>query len=135
MDYVLGNKKIKIPNTDIEKFMSVLGLTKEDAIQLWLDDNDYTKNEEQEALDKKAKDSKITSTIHKASGIDKTIKKTQKERCKKENPTKEKVISETAKLLQSFAENVKIENVTKLITFEMNGEHFEFDLKQKRKKK
>ncbi len=115
--------------------MKVLKLTKEEAIQMWLEDEGYLQNEEQEYLEQKAKQNRITATIHKASAIDKTKKKTQKERCRKENPVKEMVISEIAKLLPNFAENVEILNKGKLISFSIGEEKFELDLKQKRKVK
>ena len=54
---------------------------------------------------------------------------------RKENPTKEKVIAETAEMLRQFADNVQILNVGKLISFELDGKKFEFDLKQKREPK
>ena len=62
-------------------------------------------------------------------------KKTQKERVRKENPTKEMVIREIAALLPKFAEDIEILNVGKLISFRIGEEKYEIDLKQKRKPK
>lgn len=135
MTYNLNGKNIRIPDADIERSMKSLELTKEEAIQMWLEDEGYLENEEQEALEKKAKESRITATIHQASATDKVVKKTQKERCRKENPTKEMVIREIAALLPNFAENVEILNVGKLISFSIGEEKYEIDLKQKRKPK
>ena len=46
MLYKINEKKsINIPDEEIEKSMKILELTKEEAIQMWLDDNDYTTNE------------------------------------------------------------------------------------------
>ena len=64
-----------------------------------------------------------------------THKKTQKERVRKENPTKEMVIREIAALLPKFAEDIEILNVGKLISFRIGEEKYEIDLKQKRKPK
>ena len=72
-------------------------------------------------------------TIHDAKAI--TPVKTQRERVKKENPTKEKIIAEIAKLLVEFAENVTVVNDSKIIEFSMGDEEFKLDLTQKRKKK
>ena len=62
-------------------------------------------------------------------------KKTQKERVKKENPTKEMIIQEIAKILPNFATDVNIENAGKIITFTVGNDNFKLDLTQKRKPK
>lgn len=135
MTYKLKNgKTVRIPDAEIENSMKSLELTREEAIQMWLEDEGYEENEEQEALEKKAKDARITATIHQASAAD-AKKKTQKERCRKENPTKEMVIREIAALLPKFAENIEVLNVGKLISFSIGDEKYEIDLKQKRKPK
>lgn len=134
MKYNLNGKNINIPDADIERSMKSLELTKEEAIQMWLEDEGYLENEEQEALEKKAKDNRITATIHQASAKD-PRKKTQKERVRKENPTKEMVIREIAALLPKFAEDIEVLNVGKLISFRIGEEKYEIDLKQKRKPK
>lgn len=126
---------MRIPDDELAHNMKVLELSKEEAIQMWLEDEGYLDNEEQEALEKKAKDSRITAKIHKASSVDKTQKKTQKERVRKENPTKEMIIREIASLLPNFAENIEILNPGKLISFSIGTEKYEIDLKQKRKPK
>lgn len=134
MRYTLENgKTVNIPDKEIEMAMSNLDLTREDAIQMWLEDEGYLENEEQENLCQKAKDNRVTATVHQAKA-DKP-KKTQKERVKKENPTKEKVIAETAKMLEGLAVNVEITNKTKLISFELDGNKYEFNLIEKRKPK
>jgi len=134
MKYDLNGKKINIPDADIERSMKSLDLTKEEAIQMWLEDEGYLENEEQEELEKKAKENRITATIHQASAKD-FRKKTQKERVRKENPTKEMVIREIAALLPNFAEDIEVLNVGKLISFRIGEEKYEIDLKQKRKPK
>ncbi len=135
MNYVLPTgKNVRIPDGEISKFMSNHGISKEDAIQMWLEDEGYLENEEQEALCQKAKENRITATIHEASAKD-PRKKTQRERVKKEDPTKEMIIAEIAKILPNFAENVKIENAGKLITFSMGGDNFKIDLIRQRAKK
>lgn len=134
MKYNLNGKNINIPDADIERSMKSLELTKEEAIQMWLEDEGYLENEEQEKLERKAKENRITATIHQASAKD-PRKKTQKERVRKENPTKEMVIREIAALLPKFAEDIEVLNVGKLISFRIGEEKYEIDLKQKRKPK
>ena len=52
MRYTLPNgKNVNIPDEEIKKSMKALDLTKEDAIQMWLEDNDYEVNEELEELE------------------------------------------------------------------------------------
>lgn len=135
IEWTLENqKKIKIPKQEIENSMKLLELTREDAIQMYLEDEGYLENEEQEELDKKAKASKITATIHQASAVD-VRKKTQRERVRKENPTKEMVIREISAILPNFAENIEVLNPGKLISFSIGSEKYEINLIQKRKPK
>lgn len=134
MVYNFNGRKIRIPDTEIEHSMKTLKMTKEEAIQLWLEDEGYLDNEEQEALEKKAKDNRITATIHQAQAVN-AKQKTTRERTRKENPTKEMVIREIAAILPNFAENIQILNIGKLISFTIGDETYEIDLKQKRKPK
>lgn len=134
MVYNFNGRKIRIPDTEIERSMKTLKMTKEEAIQLWLEDEGYLDNEEQKALEKKAKDNRITATIHQAQAADAKQKMTR-ERTRKENPTKEMVIREIAAILPNFAENIQILNIGKLISFTIGDETYEIDLKQKRKPK
>lgn len=133
MIYNLNNKEIKIPDEDIVTLMKSLDLTKEEAIETWLDDNDYTVNEEVERLTKKAKDNRIMATIHEAKSDKPRAKRVVE---KKEDVVKEDIIKRTAEMLAAIAENVKITNVSKIIEFDMpNGDHFKFDLVRQRKTK
>lgn len=132
--YELNGKKIKIPNEDIERSMKNWGISKEEAIQMWLEDEEYLENEEQEALCQKAKENRITATIHEATAKDPKAK-TQKERTRREDPTKEMIIAEIAKILPDFAENVKVENIGKLITFTIGEDSYKLDLIKQRKAK
>lgn len=133
MRYTLeSGKTVTIPNDDIERSMKMLKISKDEAIKVWLEDEGYLINEEQEALTKKAKENRITATIHEARTY---TKKTQKERVRKENPTKAMVIAEIAAILPKFAENIQILNENKLISFTIGEDTFEIDLRQKRKPK
>ena len=134
MVYNLNGKNIKIPDEEIKKNMEILDLSQEEAIQLYLEDEGYLENEEQENLCKKAKDSGIMSTIHGAKS-DKPKAKVERER--KENPTKERIIAEIGKFLCQLdgISSVNITNIGKIIEFECENKHFKLDLIQKREKK
>ena len=131
MRMTINGKNINIPEAEIESNMKLVD-TREEAIQIWLEDNGYAVNEEQEALCRKAKNNRITATIHDAKDID--IPK-KREVTRKENPTKEMIISEVAALLNGLAENVTIENAAKIITFTLDGNSYKLDLIQRRAKK
>ena len=75
MKYNFNDKEINIPDGDIKKLMSSLDIPKDEAIEVWLDDHDYTDNEEAEAMTKKAKE--VGRRYEKS---DKERKKTVRER-------------------------------------------------------
>ena len=135
MVYEFNGKKIRIPDGDILRLKSTMKISAEEAVKIWLEDEGILHNEEQENLCKKAKDSGIMRTIHGASAKTAETTPTQRERVKKENPTKGKIIAEIAKLLTEYADNVNVTNPEKLIEFTMNGNDYKLDLTQKRKKK
>ena len=127
----IGGKGIHIPQKEIDNLMKTLELTEQEAIQTWLDDNDYTTNEVVEELTKKAKDNK-TTLINKARANVEN-KKTTRER--KENPTKALIIAEIFNKLAEIEgiSQLKVENKEKLVTFSLNGNEYKIDLIQKRK--
>ena len=55
MKYNFNGKVLNIPDAEIEKNMKALEISRDEAIEMWLDDNDYIENEEAEALTEKAK--------------------------------------------------------------------------------
>lgn len=132
MQYLLNDKKIRIPDDELNHYMKSMGLSKDEAIQVWLEDEGYIDNEEQNALEKKAKDNRITATIHQAKSF---TQKTQRERVKKEDPTKAEIIKATAEMLKSMATNVVITNETKVITFKIGNDTYKFDLIRNRQPK
>lgn len=125
-------KKVNIPDDELDSLVDKLDLSLAEAIDLWLEDNDLQVNEEQEELDKKAKASRITATIHEA----KTDKqKKDRKVIRKEDTTKEGIIKALAEKLEEMAIDVKIENVGKLITFKLGDDTFKLDLVRQRKPK
>lgn len=132
MEVKVNNKVVKIPQKEIDNLMKTLELTEQEAIETWLDDNDYTTNEQVEELTKKAKANGTTKICARVNVENKKV-----ERERKENPTKALIINQ---LWQKLAEiehisNLKVENKEKLITFSLNGNDYKLDLVQKRAKK
>lgn len=132
MKYIVGKKEINVPEDEIEKLMDSLDISEDEAVQTWLFDNDYIENEEEAKLTKKAKDNRIMATIHEAKSDKPRAKRVVE---KKEDVVKEDIIKRTAEMLASIAENVKITNVSKILEFDLNGDHFKFDLVRQRKTK
>ena len=56
MVYKLNGKNIRIDDKQLDNLMKNLDLTKDEAIQMYLEDKGYLDNEEQLELDKKAKE-------------------------------------------------------------------------------
>lgn len=125
-------KKVNIPDDEIDTLVDKLDLSIAEACELWLEDNDLQVNEEQEALDKKAKASRITATIHEAKA---TKERKERKVVRKEDATKENIIKALAERLKELATEVKIENVGKLITFKLGDDSFKLDLIRQRKPK
>lgn len=136
MRYTLENgKTINISDKEVENSMKLLELTKEEAIQLWLEDNDYLVNEELEELDAKAKKVKID---HGAQAT-KPRKKSEKPRTVKVSDAKKEFFSKLSYYLNEFCEendaNCTILKENKLFQIEFGGEIFKLDLIQQRKPK
>lgn len=131
MKYQLSNgKSVNIPDKEIENSMKVLELTKEEAIQMWLEDNDYEVNEEQVALDEKAKKVKIQ---HGASAVDKTEKKEKKERKIVASDEKQALFNEILSNLEDVYKNsVEVVKENKLLTVKIGSKTFKIDIIEQR---
>ena len=132
MEIKVNNKVVKIPQKEIDNLMKTLELTEQEAIETWLDDNDYTTNKQVEELTKKAK---ANGTTKISARVNVENKKIEKER--KANPTKALIIEELTEKLKQIdgISQLKVENKEKLITFSLNGNDYKLDLVQKRAKK
>ena len=132
MEIKVNNKVVKIPQKEIDNLMKTLELTEQEAIETWLDDNDYTTNEQVEELTKKAK---VNGTTKIGARVNLENKKVERER--KANPTKALIIEELTEKLKQIdgISQLKVENKQKLITFSLNGNDYKLDLVQKRAKK
>ena len=133
MKYTLENgKTVNIPDKEIAKMQKNLELSENEAIELWLTDNDYLSDEEQDNLDNKAKKVKIQ---HDA--VSKDRKKTTK-------PKTHKVSDEKKEIFQTILQNldrsiyINKENITiltenKLISVKVGDKTFKIDVIQCRK--
>ena len=133
MKYQLNDKKIiNIPDAEIRKSMEILDLTEEEAIQMYLEDEGYIKNEEVERLTKKAKENKADKIV-----VRSKVENTKAERPPKENPVKEQLIKDIYNFLKENGElePVTIINKTKTIDFYVNGKYFSLNLTEHRPKK
>ena len=133
-EYVLtlaNDKKIRVAKSYIDRNMKNLELDLEETLLVYLEDNGYIINQEQDELDKQAK-----GVIKMVATKEVPKKKTQKERTQKENPTKETIIQTIVNALQTLnVENLTIENKAKLVTFTLDNKDFKIDLVEKRKPK
>jgi len=122
---------VKIPMDELERLMKLDGIkTIEDACWVWCEDNGKIVNEEQEELDKKAKENRITATIHQARA--ETTKERKKVERKPDQVKDSLVESLKAFLIEQGFENVTITKVGKLVEFDCGGEHFKLDLIRQR---
>ena len=132
-DVELDNGAIKrVDKAYIDNSMKSLDITELDAIQMWIEDEGFEINEEQEELNQKAKDNRITASIHKASsGKGTRTRKVER----KANPDKEALIAGLANYLTGLGDLVtdcRIENIGKIITFKYNGKEMKLDLVERR---
>ena len=131
---IADGKVVQVPNAEVSKLQAQLKITRAKAVDLWLFDHGYIKNEEEQALTAKAKENRITATIHEAKAEVK--QKTQRERVVKEDKVKEGIIQAIADLLPSLdATDVNIEKKGKLITFKVGADVFKVDLIRQRPSK
>ena len=130
MKYTLDNGKVvNIPDTELKKNMQLLEISEQEAIEMWLVDNDYAEDEELEELDAKAKTVKID---HGASA-DKPRKKSEKPRTVKVSDEKVELFGQIFTNLTSFyANNATIVKENKLIEVKIGEKTFKIDIIEKR---
>lgn len=133
MRYDFNGKMLNIPDAELERSMRVLKISKEEAIEMWLDDEGYLENEEQLELEQKAKENRITATIHDAG--DKAKRKQSKPKTVKVSDEKQELFSILASALEEVDGKMEILKPNKLIQMEINGKIFKIDLIEQRAKK
>lgn len=131
MRYTLDNgRSINIPDDEIAKHMKNFGLSKQEAIDLYLEDEGYLDNEELEELDSKAKKVKIQ---HGASAVDKTEKKEKKPRTVKISNEKQELFDNIYHfLVETYGDSVDIVKENKLLTLKIGEKTFKVDLIEQR---
>ena len=131
MKYTVNGKSVNIPNEELEKNMKALEITREEAIQLWLEDNGFEENEEQNALDEKAKKVKVN---HGAGDSGKG--KNSKPRTVVVSDEKKTLFEDIfGNLAEIYGENAKIEKENKLIIVKIGEKTFKIDVIEQRKPK
>lgn len=126
MTYNLNGKNIRIPDAEIDKNSRLLGITREEAIQMYLEDEGYIENEYVEQLTAKAKEAKIS---HEAKS-EKPRKQVKRER--KPDEEKENLIDILANALVAEGFEIKITNKSKIIEFNVGDNHYKLDLIKQR---
>lgn len=128
-------KTVSIPDDYIRTNKRNLGLTTNEAIHLWLFDNGYEENAEADALTEKAKD-----TCNRVKGSSK-----RKAPTRKPDYIKRTLISEIKNSLTDLKididdtpvmiENVTVQNVERVVRFQVGEDTYELTLSKKRKTK
>ena len=126
MVYNFNGKNIRIPDDEISANMKRFQLTQQEAIDMWLFDNDYEENEEAEELTAKAKENKVN---HEAKS-DKKRKTAKRER--KPDEEKENLIKMLTECLENAGIDAKITNKSKIIEFSIGKNDYKLDLIKKR---
>ena len=136
MKYKIGeNKTVNIPDEEIHNNMVALEVSEAEAIKIWLEDNEYEINEEQEALDKTAKTEKIKLGARE----DKPKNKPSKPRTVKISDEKKElfdsIVTNLTRCVSVEQENIKILKENKLIEVTIGEKVFKIDLIETRQKK
>ena len=112
----------------IQNYMKSLDISREEAEQLWEDDNSGYESEEMKEMSRKAKEN-----VKRYEKSDKSRKASSRER--KVDETKGRLIGEVRSLLKSLnASNVSVKTETE-INFDFEGENYTFKLTKHRKPK
>lgn len=125
MEIKVNEKTVKIPDSVIDNYCKKLQLTKDEAVELYLEENGILLNEEFEELDAKAKKVKIS-------------KDARAESTKERKPRTVKISNEKQELFNFILEkldnryNVKVTKENKLFEIELNGKIFKLDLIEQR---
>ena len=130
MKYNHNGKTLNIPDIDIEKIMKGLDVDKDEAIEIWLEDNEYEINEEQEALHQVAKQVRVD---HGARADQ--PQKDKRERTVKISDEKQTLFAELRNFLTENYENVTVLKENKLFEVKIGDKTFKLDLIQQRDKK
>ena len=133
MTIEVNGKSVHIPDAEIANSMAKLDLSKDEAIQMWLEDNDYCENEEVEILTQKAKENKVSRGAKSEKTLAKTDRKTRE---RKPDLEKEEIIAALSEFLTEKGYTfVEITNKSKIIEFNIGKNHYKLDLIRQRTQK
>lgn len=128
-------KGINIPDKWIDATTELLDCSIEEAIDIYLSDRGKVENEEQKALDDKAKTVKIKH------GAESETERKKIERKREPNIIKRELITILSSTLEDCieespcVENLKISNIERTIDFTVEGRNFTITLTEHRPKK
>ena len=126
-----NGKTYNIPDTEIDNLVSSLDISISEAMDLWLEDNNYQTNEEQEELNATASKVKINL------GNGAEDKKTRKgaPRTVKTSDEKRDLFQNIMENLKENYENITVLNENKLIEVKINEKTFKINITENRIKK
>ena len=131
MRVAVEGKNINVPDSYIEKQMKSLGISRQEAVELYLSDEGIVKNETIEELTAKAK---AAHTGAKATGE----RKERKAPVRKPDEVKRAIIAALAEFIRTCdygVHDVEVTNIERMIAFEFAGDKYEVTLTKKRKPK
>lgn len=131
IERIVNGKTIRIPQDEIDNLKKTLDLDDESAIDTWLCDHDIEEDEEQNALDEKAKAVKIN---HGAESDKKERKKSDKPKTVKVSDEKTQIFSDISSFLAEKY-NINIITNNKMLEINLNGKNFKLNLSETRPKK
>lgn len=121
----------------VKHHMKVLDIPEAEAIQLVIDDKAVDKGEK--LFELSAEQKKVAKKYAGTGTKKRTVYKFDTAKKKKENPVKQKIITEIERFLNEnsefCAENVQITNAERQIFFQIGSNDYELTLVQKRKAK
>lgn len=134
MKYTLQNGKVvNVPDSEIEKIAKGLGISKLEAMQVWLEDAEIEINEEQEELDNKA------SKVKMSKDVVKKRTKSDKPRTVKVSDEKQAFFAYIKAAIEGYClnhdGNCTVLKENKLISVEIGGKVLKIDLIEQRQPK
>lgn len=122
-----NGKEIKIPLKDIEQLMNGCKCSKFEAVNIWLADHDFIVNQEQEELDKSAKNAGFRAESGK--------KTSKKPRTVKISAEKQQFFNEIASFLTENGYNFEILKENKLFSVKVGDKTLKLDIVEQRPSK
>ena len=123
-----SQKTVEIADEWLNKTRRNLGINAQEAIELWLCDNGYLTDEEQEALNAKAAGANAGLRVQ---------SKERKKPTRKPDEVKRALIVALNDFLCNYAgtEDVTVTNIERIIAFSIGDDQYELTLSKKRKPK